>query len=317
MKASRTPLEELLDDVETTKPFAVGKSGGSKDTPTDGPGATLKDSPEAVPKSGSKPDKRTAPGKDEIPEPKPKAGPECELKPVSPPEEPQARDAETVEPLEMDAPRSELDDELLTLETEIDLARAEKADITEAQDLFLDAMDLARKRPRRALALARRGMASLHEARDDRRKLVKRRKIALCIALLIIIPAVLYIGVIPRTELTVKVRYNEGLLNQINIAAELRNTGTIDAGSIKLEVSVVNSTDMEMGNAEYLVSYVGAHQSPHRLDTLTFRGNQLERYTVLIDLEFTSGSRTFSRHWSHNTDEPWINQDFVDTVSAI
>jgi hypothetical protein len=239
------------------------------------------------------------------------------LKPVPPPEELGTRDAETVEALEMDAPKSELDDELLTVETELDAARAEKADITEARELFLDAMELAKKRPKRALVVARRSADALHEARSNRRNLVKRRNIAIGVALLIIIPAILYVGVIPRTEFTVKVRYNEGLLNQINIATELRNTGTIDAGSIKLEVSIVNSTDMEMGNAEYLVSYVGVHQSPHRLDTLTFRGNQLERYTVLIDLEFTSGSSTFSHHWSHNTAEPWINQDFVDTVSAV
>ena len=311
MKASRTPLDELLAEVDDIKPAPPpaksDKSGPSKpEDPlktilTDGKGNAPKGAPGESLEGKSPVEPRSI-------KPGEKDGSE-EVHDVScvPDEEPRSIVA---------SPRSELEEELTTVETELGTARGQNVETSRSEDLLFRAKALQRQRPRKALELARRSMDALHEARENRRKVVRRRKVAVAVALLIIIPAVLYFGVVPRTELTLKVRYNEGILNQINIASELRNTGTIDAGSIKLELSVSNRSDTEMGKAEYLISIVAAHAGPYRPDTLTFRGNQLERYTIIVELEFSSGSRTFTRHWSFNTAEPWMNQDFSDTVSA-
>jgi len=147
-----------------------------------------------------------------------------------------------------------------------------------------------------------------------RRRWSGRRKAALLIVSVIIIIPLLYFFVIPRTELSVKVYYNESVLNQINIDPEIRNSGTNELTALTLRVAVVNSTDWEMGSKEYTIGSVAPVFGVARLDALTFRGDQYERYTFVIDLEFSAGGTVHTRHWSHDTQEPWLNQDWTDKV---
>jgi hypothetical protein len=63
-------------------------------------------------------------------------------------------------------------------------------------------------------------------------------------------------------------------------------------------------------------SAIAPFSGPERLDAITFRGSQYEEYTIIIELHFSSGGRGFSGHWSHDTEEPWMNQDFTETVSG-
>ena len=148
--------------------------------------------------------------------------------------------------------------------------------------------------------------------KKGRRKL----KLAAAVVLVIVLVPLLYFVVIPRTELTLKIYYNESLLNQINVDSELRNGGTVGVDDITLEISVVNFTDAQMGHQNYSVPSVGSFSAPQKLDAITFRGSQYEEYTIIIDLHFSSQGRDFSGHWSHDTEEPWMNQDFTETVSG-
>jgi hypothetical protein len=143
----------------------------------------------------------------------------------------------------------------------------------------------------------------------------RKLKLAAAVLLVIVLIPLLYFVIIPRTELTLKVFYNESLLNQINVDSELRNGGTVSADDISLEISVVNSTDAQMGQGNYSGS-IGPFSGPKKLDAITFRGSQYEDYTIIIDLKFSSGGRDYSRHWSHDTEEPWLNQEFTETVSG-
>lgn len=147
-----------------------------------------------------------------------------------------------------------------------------------------------------------------------RRRWSGHRKAALLIVSVIIIIPLLYSFVIPRTELSVKVYYNESVLNQINIDPEIRNGGTNELTALTLRVAVVNSTDREMGSKGYTIGSVAPVFGVARLDALTFRGDQYERYTIVIDLEFSAGGTVHTRHWSHDTQEPWLNQDWTDKV---
>jgi len=163
-------------------------------------------------------------------------------------------------------------------------------------------------------------MAESDAGEDERRGLLKRRRrgrrnIALVIALVVILIPALYLFVIPRTEVNVRVFYNESVLNNINIDPQITNTGTNEATALTLTIAVVNSTDFEMGKKEYAVSGVARVFGVAKLDALTFRGNQYERYTIIIDIEVKAGGTTLSRHWSHNTEEPYLNLDWTDTVS--
>jgi hypothetical protein len=143
-----------------------------------------------------------------------------------------------------------------------------------------------------------------------------RLKMAAAVLLVVIIIPLLYFVIIPRTELTLKVSYNESLLNQINVDPELRNGGTVGISGLVLNITVVNSTDSEMGSREYSVSSISPFSGPARLPVLSFRGDQYDEYTILIELSFSAGGQAYSRHWSHETDEPWMNQDFMETVSG-
>jgi len=155
---------------------------------------------------------------------------------------------------------------------------------------------------------------------DERRGVLKmrrrgRRRIALVIALVVILIPALYLFVIPRTEVSVRIFYNESVLNNINVDTQISNTGTNEAGSLILTIAVVNSTDYEMGKKEYSIGKIAPVMGIARLDALTFRGNQYERYTIVIDIELNVGGTTLSRHWSHNTEEPYMNLDWTDRVA--
>ncbi len=150
------------------------------------------------------------------------------------------------------------------------------------------------------------------QALQKRRK--GRRRIALVIVLVAILIPALYFFVIPRTEVNVRVFYNESVLNQINIDPQITNTGTNEATAVTLRIEVVNSTDNEMGKKEYSVPSVVQVLGVAKLDALSFRGDQYERYTIIIDIELKAGGTTLARHWSHNTEEPWLNLDWTDRV---
>ena len=144
----------------------------------------------------------------------------------------------------------------------------------------------------------------------------RKIKIAAAVILVVILIPLLYFVIIPRTELTLKVYYNESLLNQINVDPELRNGGTVSVDDLTLKISVLNSTDGEMGHKDYVESSIGPFSGPTKLDAISFRGSQYEEYTIFIELHFSSGGRDFDRHWSHDTEEPWMNQEFTETVSG-
>ena len=147
---------------------------------------------------------------------------------------------------------------------------------------------------------------------QKRRK--RRRNIAIVIVLVAILVPALYFFVIPRTEVNVRVFYNESLLNQINIDPQITNTGTNEATAVTLRISVVNATDHEMGKKEYSIGEIEPVMGIAKLDPLTFRGSQYERYTIVVDIEMSAGGTTLARHWSHNTEEPWLNLDWTDKV---
>jgi hypothetical protein len=149
--------------------------------------------------------------------------------------------------------------------------------------------------------------------KKSRRKL----KLAAAVVMVIIVVPLLYFVIIPRTELSLKIYYNESVMNQINFDTELRNGGTVPIDDITLEISVVNSTDAQMGHQNNSVQNIGPFSAPKDLDAISFRGSQYEQYTIIIDLHFSSQGRDFSNHWSHQTEEPWMNQDFTETVSGL
>ena len=155
-------------------------------------------------------------------------------------------------------------------------------------------------------------MAEKRPDQDGRRR--RRRRIGLAVAIAIILIPAMYFFVIPRTEINVRVFYNETLLNHIYIDPQITNTGTNEATAVTLRIAVVNSTDSEMGRKEYSINEIEPVMGVARLDALNFRGDQYERYTILIDIELRAGGATLSRHWSHSTEEPWLNQEWTDKV---
>jgi hypothetical protein len=151
---------------------------------------------------------------------------------------------------------------------------------------------------------------------DARRRRGRHRRLALLAVAVIVIIPLLYFFVIPRTELAVKVSYNESVLNRINVAAQLKNSGTQEVTDVDLDVSVVNSTDSGMGSREYSVGTVAPYMGVAKLQSLTFRGDQYERYTIVVTISFSAGGERHSRHFSHDTQEPWMNQDWTDVISG-
>ncbi len=152
---------------------------------------------------------------------------------------------------------------------------------------------------------------------DALRRRRARRRAALLALLLALAPPLLYLTVIPRTELTLSLFYNEGILNQINVDAELRNAGTLEARGVELRIEVVSSRDEEMAAAEYSVASLSHMGGLSRLRALTFRGDQYEAYTIIAHLSFRSGERLFTAQWSHTIAEPWMNQEWRETLYSL
>jgi len=133
---------------------------------------------------------------------------------------------------------------------------------------------------------------------------------AVVIAILVVI-AVLWMYVIPRTELTVTTAYREGSLNAINVNVKLENTGTEDIRDIRWEIEVRNGTQSfidESGNISKISPGGSKQISTH------FFGDQWETYDIHVNLSFESKGTVFTEEFTHSNGG-YMNERLTDTVS--
>src|SRR3972149_1208987 len=74
------------------------------------------------------------------------------------------------------------------------------------------------------------------------RRLRARRLKVVGIGLSLLLPVLLWGLVIPRTDVTVTVWFNEGMLNAINVDSKVSNAGTLVLQGLEVSVEVFNAS---------------------------------------------------------------------------
>src|SRR3990172_8564462 len=64
----------------------------------------------------------------------------------------------------------------------------------------------------------------------------------------LLLPVLLWGLVIPRTDVTVTVWFNEGMLNAINVDSKVSNGGTLVLQGLEVSVEVFNASDRSKAN---------------------------------------------------------------------
>ena len=150
-----------------------------------------------------------------------------------------------------------------------------------------------------------------------RRRLRQRRtKAALILLAVIALPLVLWVFVIPRTDVTITVWYNEGLLNAINVDTKIVNDGTTTLGGVSVHIQVFNDTDRLMAEQQFDANQSVPMYRSLPVPNLSFQGDQRQEYRLLVEVTFTTDGKSFSSSHTYRTDEPALNAIFSSKVQG-
>jgi len=134
----------------------------------------------------------------------------------------------------------------------------------------------------------------------DVRKFVSIIIILIIVAILII--ALSYHFLIPRLELKVITEYRESSGLAINVDSKLKNEGTLSIQNFYMNITVLNSSLGMVARGEYNLSDLEAHSS-YKFDNIYFYGDQYDKYMILIQINFESDGKDYSKIFDHTVDE--------------
>jgi hypothetical protein len=146
----------------------------------------------------------------------------------------------------------------------------------------------------------------------------KRKMMVTVVIFFLLIAATtsIYYFIIPRMELGLKTSYHQGSLNSIFVNTKISNAGTIDLRDVSVNVSVYHlKSNNKAANKIENISVL-KHWSEQEIK-INFVGNQYDSYIIVISIHFKSNTKTFTRTFSHITNEEFMSQSFEDRIFEI
>lgn len=147
------------------------------------------------------------------------------------------------------------------------------------------------------------------------KKNVKRTAtIILVIAVVaILIITMSYQFIIPRLDLKVITVYRESSGLSINVDSKIKNEGTLSLKDFSMNITILNESGGVVARGEHYISSVDAH-SEEKFDNIQFYGDQVDPYTINIEIDFESSGRSYSETFRHSSDK-YMLMRFEDGIS--
>ncbi len=150
-----------------------------------------------------------------------------------------------------------------------------------------------------------------------RRRLRQRRSrtaAVLVLSLAVIVAAVL---LIPRTDVTITVWYNEGLLNAINVDTKISNDGTTTLTGVTVHIQVFNASDKLIAEQSFEANESVPMFRSLPVPNLGFQGDQRQEYRLLVEVTFLSNGHSHVSSRTYHSQEPVLNSYFTAKVTAL
>ncbi len=169
------------------------------------------------------------------------------------------------------------------------------------------------RRIRRRMQIVGAGAAALHEMAGAPRASRNLALIALVAVLILVGVPLLYLYVVPRPEATVRVWYQEGVLNTISVDTKVRNSGSRPLEGLIVTVSVIKvegDVDSPVRGADLAHNATSSVpvQGAERVPNIVFTGDALKTYSILVDVSFTSGGTFVEGHLTLAVRDGVMNQ---------
>ena len=136
--------------------------------------------------------------------------------------------------------------------------------------------------------------------REDVRRFAMKILIIIVVACVII--ALSYHFIIPRLELKVITQYREASGLAINLDSKIENEGTLSINQYTMNITILNSSDVEVAKGDYFLANLDAHSS-HNFNNIYFFGDQYESYKIMINISFESSGKDYSKTFDHTVEE--------------
>lgn len=121
--------------------------------------------------------------------------------------------------------------------------------------------------------------------------------------------------VIPRTDITVKAQYHEGLFNAIAVDMKVINSGTTALSPLHVEMVVTDEANHSSMGFFALNTSLAPHRSLEA-NAIQFKGDELAtNYTISILVSYDSGAGRVVKTLDFRTEEPYMNLYFEGRVA--
>ena len=148
----------------------------------------------------------------------------------------------------------------------------------------------------------------------------RQHEIIAVIVLVMVVSAVLYYFVFPRTEADLKIWYNEQPGGTVNIAFEIRNQGTVAVEQARMDIVIANETGRVMANGSYYVAEI-PFWGKHQMASIHIGGDELLNDTVYNDfyitvqLAYFSQGELYTFKKTYVTEEPYMNWIWEESIA--
>jgi len=140
----------------------------------------------------------------------------------------------------------------------------------------------------------------------------KKQQMAVLAVIMILIGALLYGYVIPRTALQVETLYHQSFSGN-SIGVRLKNTGTRDVTNLSVDMEIFDEDGKSVHHPAPLNGIdIPAHKS-YKFST-NFRGSQIEKYRIVMNFLFESGGKDYNETVRHTTDGEYMNENWKERL---
>lgn len=150
-------------------------------------------------------------------------------------------------------------------------------------------------------------------------KWTPKKAIAAAVLVGLVLPVFLYGFVIPRSDVTVRTWFNEGLLNAITVDTKVLNDGTVEVRNLDINISVLK----ELKGVEVYVTDLTASSSSigimseKKFSGITFHDDQNAKYILEVKVSFDAGGTHVTKSYTHHVDQAYMNLYFNDHIQEL
>ena len=141
---------------------------------------------------------------------------------------------------------------------------------------------------------------------------MRNMHLAILAVIVLLTGALLYAYVVPRTTMQVETLFHQSFSGN-SIGVRMKNTGTLDISNISVDVEVFDMDGESIHHPDPIRGIdIDAHES-YEFST-SFRGSQIVKYKIVINLTFESDGEEYDETIRHTTSGEFMNENWKDRL---